>query len=117
MNGQLRCNRLIDDRTRTLNHAKHIERLQNIKSMIRIKRPKTPTHVKLNLKKAYREQQTKNRVLQENHILLTKMLHLDKKRGPPPPTQPYVLTSLNRGNRIRSLSKIMTENKALVRKL
>lgn len=124
MNRQLpTINRLVGEREKVREHELHYKRLRNIKSNIDNKCPKKPTHLKARGGK--KEQILVDKVTEiqkENRILLKKMLTIDLKPTNHNPQKIKVIPtpsafSLNRGQRIRELTRVTQENKLLLQRL
>merc|ERR1719329_680390 len=127
-----RSNRLVAEREQIKEHYMHMERLKNIKPCVDMKKPPKPTHIVNNYKKELKKMERMSEIQYQNRVLLRKMLQIDLKpnagrsgnasavlkrnnSAAHPGINSY--NSLNRANRIRSLAKIIDENKVLLDKL
>lgn len=112
------ASKLCSDRDVEREHVKHIEKLRSIKSRIDNKPPRQHSHLLYKAKKEKLEHERSASIQYENHLLLQKMLKIDKK-----PTQVSPLASnpsagsLNRVVRTRELTKISAENRQILKRL
>ena len=122
-----------------------MQRLRSIKPQIDMRKPPKPSHIMNNYKKEMKNMERLSEIQYQNRVLLRKMLHIDlnpsanvtgagkrkmsavraavrpmsaKSRKPQLDQAGLnAYNSLNRANRIRSLAKIIDENKILLDKL
>ena len=111
-------NKHTDKKAYEKSKAKHLEKLNNIKSSIDTSAPPRRNHLRRNRKKEQMMEERFAKIERENRILLEKMSHimqnntLDNKNG----SSKYA-HSLNKESRKRELSKITQQNQSILRRI
>lgn len=120
--GSIIANRLLYDKEKIREHELHINRLRKVKSTVDNRAPKKPMHLKHKGKRDQLILEKYTEIQKENRILLQKMMLIDLKPTKLNPgkiklTNTPSAFSLNRGKRIRELTRVTAENKHLLKRL
>ena len=112
---------LITSKMQQREHELHRQRLFGVRSKLDNARPRTPSHVRYNAKKALAKKDESMEIQRRNNILLQKLFDIDVH---PSRLNPGALKgtqqkekSLNRAVREREFRRITDQNQAMLRKI
>ena len=113
------ANRLTNDRVVAHHHEIHRKKLSSIKACIDNSRPKTATHLLVNLKKRQMTEERFSTIERENRLLLEKMSFIMQNKGGVDNRNESLQYShsLNTDYRRRQLMKITSENQGILKRI